>query len=158
MLLEEHAAYHKMAPKDVGLKAQTHIDVIRTTNQTGEQFHVQVPVYEDDTREAVKSRVNFFLSIIQDRMEDENKAVSKLNDTRQLKGIIERNSQNFVNKKSALDKRLEKGKLTKEAYEIHLKELQDGLKTANGDCLAKLDSMGEKFTPKDTPGDTPTEV
>jgi thiamine kinase-like enzyme len=145
MLLEDHAKYHALGPADVGLQATAYLDIARTTSHTGEQFHVQVPVYKEDTREQLKDRVNFFLSIIQDRMEDENKAVNKMNEIRQLQTSIERNAKSFLTQKKALDKRLKKQQLTMEQYNADLDTLKENLKTANQTILEKLDTMGHKM-------------
>ena len=145
MLLEDHAKYHKLGPSDVGLQATAYLDIARTTSHTGEQFHVQVPVYKEDSREQLKDRVNFFLSIIQDRMEDENKAVNKMNEIRQLQTSIERNGKSFLIQKKALDKRLKKQQLNLAEYNSELETLKENLKKANQTILEKLDTMGHKM-------------
>jgi hypothetical protein len=76
MLVKEHEKYHKMCPKDIrwdGTKV-SEIEVARQTEATGEQFCIKIPVFLEDSREILMDRVNFIYSIIQDRMEDENKA------------------------------------------------------------------------------------
>lgn len=83
-LIPEHEQHHSLGPKDVGIKwdkpAAMHVEVVRTTNQTGEQICVKVPVYGDESREELQKRLAMAYSIIQDRLEDENKAVNWRNE------------------------------------------------------------------------------
>lgn len=76
MLLQDHEKYHNMSPADIkweGTKV-CEFEVARQTEATGEQFCIKIPLFLEDTREVLMDRVNFVYSIIQDRMEDENKA------------------------------------------------------------------------------------
>lgn len=149
MLLQDHEKYHTMGPGDVGLKEPMHVGIIRTTAQTGEQFQFDVPIYPDDSREMVRNRINFVLSIMQDRMEDENKAVEELNKKQQrlrhLKILIEKNNKTFVNKAKALEKRLKRKAISKADYEAELEQLKAELKAANDPLQAELGSEGEIF-------------
>lgn len=142
MMLAEHERAHSLGPIDVGLKNEMVINIARTTNQTGEQFHFQVPIYPDDSRDMVNDRVNFCLSIMQDRMEDENKRVLAQNElvskARDAKMLIEKNHQTFVNKAKALEKSLRKGAFSEEEYKVKLTELQEGLAAANAQLEADL--------------------
>ena len=151
MLITEHEKYHKMTPKDVGLKEAMIINIARTTTATGEQFHFQVPVYPDDSREMVNDRVKFCFSFMQDRMEDENIAVDRLNKARQestmLKVSIDNNNKLFVKQMNALKKRLRKGQIEASDFDLEVKKLQDGLVTANAELNKKLEDAGEKYTP-----------
>jgi hypothetical protein len=76
-LMPEHEKYHKLSPRDLkfGEKPVMNFGVARTTAMTGEQLHVDCPVYMSDSREDVLNRLGFCYSIIQERLEDENKAV-----------------------------------------------------------------------------------
>src|ERR1043165_7982919 len=105
MLRSGHEKYHKMSPGDVGLKAVMPIQISRTTAETGEQFTTEVPVYPDDSREQMNDRINFALSIMQDRMEDVNKAIVEAREKAQKaqKAMV------MVRKVRALEKRLKKG-------------------------------------------------
>jgi hypothetical protein len=149
MILVEHAKYHEMGPKDVGLKEPVFVQVARTTDHTGEQFAFNIPIYPDDSREQVKDRVNFFLSVMHDRVEDINKAIVELDEknkkSQQIKELIGRNNQTFVNKAKALEKRFKKKQIKPEDYEVELKVLKDGLAAANGPLQKELEDAGEKF-------------
>lgn len=148
MLLPEHERFHKLAPSEVGLKEPTFIQVARTTNQTGEQFQFAVPVYPDDTREALKDRLGFFLSLAQERMEEENRAVEALNakqrEIRHAKILVEKNNQNFVNKVKDLKKRVRRGKMTADEANDAMKALREELRKANVEMVSSLTKANEE--------------
>lgn len=146
MLLPEHEVFHKMGAKDAGLTEKTVVHVVRTTNQTGEQFHAEIPIYPDDSREVIKNRVNFFLSIIQDRMEDENKAVqARDQETRRIHAISEamkRNNQSFANQSKALQKKLAKKQIKQAEFDSELGKIKANLITANQELEAAIGNPG----------------
>lgn len=146
MLLDEHEGYHKIGPKDVGLQTHAKIDVVRTTSVTHEQFHIEIPVYPDDSREMLRNRVGMFLSVIQDRLEEENKAVNALNKKQQTLRIaqesIKRNNKLFTDKKRKLDKQLRQKNIGDDEYKAKLKELQDELAKANETFSKSLEDEG----------------
>lgn len=83
MLLEEHKIYHELGPKDVRWadeeeKTACEVHIVRQTSATGEQINISVPLFAKDSREDVKSRLGMVYSILQDRMEEENKALIAL--------------------------------------------------------------------------------
>ena len=94
-LLPEFMKYHKLGPNELkfGEKAIMTLDVARQTNNTGEQLHISVPIYADDSREEMMSRIHMAYSILQERLEDENKVMQKLNDKIQAKRIREENQR-----------------------------------------------------------------
>lgn len=134
MLLPEHEKHHKASPADVGLKETARIAVIRTTNQTGEQFQIEIPVYPDDSREQLNDRVGFFLSIVQDRMEDENKAVNELNQraekVRRTGEQLKRLTSEFEKQVKAVKKRASKGELEQADADAQVKKLEDEFNAA----------------------------
>lgn len=163
MLLDNHKKYHEMGPKDAGLKGEVKLQVARTTDHTGEQFAMDIPIYPDDSREQVRDRVNFFLSLIHDRVEDVNKAIVEMNEREQklrhARELIKRNLQTFANKAKALEKRLKrKGKdgITQSEYEHALENLKAELKAANEPLQKELEAVGQKFEPP-VPEAAPTE-
>lgn len=152
MILAEHEKYHNMGPADVGLKETVFVQVARTTDHTGEQFAFNIPIYPDDSRESVKDRVNFFLSVMHDRVEDINKAMLELeakgNRSRQLKTLIDKNNQTFVNKAKALEKKFKRKVIKQDEYDTELAALKAGLKEANEPLQKELEAQGEQFEPK----------
>lgn len=78
-LLPEYEKYHSLGPKDVGIRnepAPMLVEIARQTNRTGEQITIKVPVYGDESRAVLHDRLQMAYSVLQDRMEDENKAVN----------------------------------------------------------------------------------
>src|SRR5580692_600922 len=124
MMLPEHEKYHKMPASEAHIKEKTIMHVSRSTAQTGEQFHAEIPIYPEDTREQIKDRTNFMLSIIQDRLEDENRAVNARNEEQQkINGAamaIERNKKSFISKTKALAKQLQRKKISKEEHDAQV--------------------------------------
>lgn len=131
MLMPSHEKYHKMSPKDVGLKDTMPLQLSRVTAETGEQFTFEVPIYPDDSREAVNDRVNFALSIMQDRMEDVNKAILE------AKVVSEKahKARQMTTQVRALEKRLKRGKITQEEYDKELALLDESF----GDAMEATD-------------------
>lgn len=147
MLLKEHEVYHKMDAAQAQLKEKAVMHIARTTNATGEQFHCEVPIYPDDTRAQIKTRLNFFLSLIQDRMTDENEAVMRNNLEHQRKvatqEALRRNNESFAKQAKALKKRIGKidhtGKgLSESEYETQLADLKSKLAQANAELEISL--------------------
>ncbi len=151
MILEDHAKYHDMGPKDVGLKEAVKLQVARTTDHTGEQFAFEIPIYPDDSREQVRDRVNFFLSIMHDRVEDVNQAMLESREKElkinHLRKAIENNNQRFVNQTKALEKRLKRKAIKQAEFDEELAKLQAELKEANELMQKELESLGEKHEP-----------
>lgn len=81
MLLPENERFHKLAPKDV-LKADEkpliEMQLAKQTTSTGEQIVMNCPMYASDTREELNDRIQMCFSIMQERMEEENKVLLKL--------------------------------------------------------------------------------
>lgn len=142
MMLPEHEKYHKMDAKDAHIKEKTIMHVTRNTTQTGEQFHAEIPVYPEDTREMVKERTNFLLSIIQDRLEDENKAVNEQTQKQQrindLAQAYKRNHISFQAKAKALKKELARKKLTLAEYDGQLELMKNNLELANKELESQI--------------------
>lgn len=145
-LLKEQEKYHQMSPTDVSMssdkKPVATIDVARTTNHTGEQFHVAVPVYADDTRDQVNDRLQFFLSIIQDRLEQENKAIVAQNEkaqkVRHIQESVRRNGIHFKKQLEALQKRARKEKWPEAQLISEREKLLKALKESNDKLLGAL--------------------
>lgn len=98
-LSPETKVFHSIGPKDIGLdperKPAMNIGIVRTTNQTGEQIHIDCPVYGDETREVLKQRLGFAYSVLQDRLEEENKAVAWQNKRQQtIRSVIAADKKN----------------------------------------------------------------
>lgn len=117
--MKGHERYHKLNPADLGLKAVMPLQVSRTTAETGEQFTIEVPIYPDDSREMLNDRVNFALSIMQDRLEDVNKAVVEA----RVKAQKAQAAKIMAAKVRALEKKKSRGKITEEQYQKELDEL-----------------------------------
>ncbi len=147
MLLDSHKKYHDMGPADLGLKETLYVQVARTTTQTGEQFIFNVPFYQDDSREMFTNRINFCLSVMQDRMEDENKAVEEVQ-KRQLattiaKGTIGRNHKAFVSQAKAVKKRFARGVIDEATADAEIAALKEKMVQANAEFQKQLDDAGE---------------
>ena len=116
MFSAETEQHHLLSPKDLQLdsdkKPAMNIDIARTTNHTGEQLHVTVPIYGDETREAIMQRLGFAYSIIQERLESENKVLDWQNiknaEMRRAATEIERLKKDLKSELLALDKRKRK--------------------------------------------------
>ena len=143
---QSHEKFHKMSPKEAGIKADCAIQIARTTTQTGEQFVTEVPIYVEDTREQVNDRVGFFLSIMQDRMEDANKAM--LEAAQRERDLYA--AKNLVNQVKALEKRLQRGKITQEQFDEELAKLN--AKAGKGLTLAS-EGSGEEVAEDSASGD-----
>ena len=79
MLIENdrHRRFHESGPKDVHWgKPKTAVCTIRVTRSTisDEQMEFICPVFSDDTRESLDSRLGMLLSVAQDRRDDAAKA------------------------------------------------------------------------------------
>lgn len=156
-MLPELEKYHSMSPKDVGLSGEkkqvTVIDVARTTNHTGEQFHVAVPVYAEDTRQELRDRIYFFLSIVQERLEEENRAIQVANDRNQklrnVQATVKRNALHFQKQLAALQKRAKKEKWQDEEFLAERTKLLKGLKDANHQLISSLESEEDRKTISD---------
>lgn len=139
MLNATDRKYHAMGPKDVGIvpdkKAAMFLDVIRTTNNTGEQLHMQIPVYGDETREELNNRFNFAFSFIQDRLEAENQSIEwknqRLTVIRRAQVVLEKNAKHFEKKLNELNKMRRKQNWSQEQFEHERKKLIEDLEKAN---------------------------
>lgn len=80
MLLDEHAKYHKLGPKDCNWEGKqcAEIAIARQTSALGEQCEIKVPIFTEDTREQMMDKIHMAYSIMQERMEDQNKVVMGL--------------------------------------------------------------------------------
>jgi hypothetical protein len=56
-------------------KKVSQIEFLRPTSGDGEQVSLACEIFSDDTRKEIEDRFNFLFSIVQDRLEDQNKAV-----------------------------------------------------------------------------------
>lgn len=141
MLLAEHKKYHEMSPKDVVKQEQSvmSIDVARTTTHTGEQFHVTIPVYISDSREELRDRMQFCLSIMQERMEEENEAMNRMNaavQTERVRGeSIRRNQLKLKKDRKELLIRSKREGWNKEVTDNELNDLQQKFETAQKTLL-----------------------
>jgi hypothetical protein len=133
----KYEVHKSLGAKDV-LKDSTpltQVSVTRVTSKTGEQFHMDCPIYGDDTREEINERMGMFLSIIQDRLEEENAAWNEIEEEQLKKRLIKeatkRNKASYEKQKAALDKRVAKKKITVEQYEAEVAELKTTFETAN---------------------------
>ena len=135
MLMEDHERFHKLSPKDVGLQNVMPLQLSRTTAETGESFTFEVPIYPDDSREMVNDRVNFALSIMQDRLEDVNKAMVIAREKAQKA----QHARAVANKVRALEKRLRKGKITQEAFDKEVEALDENF----ADAMAAVELEGK---------------
>lgn len=148
MLLDCHEPFHKLGPKDVFKAGKTpvmHVDVVRTTSHTGEQFHINCPVYEDDTREEMKTRVWTCLSLIQERLEEENEALDMVNKKTQAERLreesIRRNQSKFKKDKKELIARSRSEKWTKEQVDKELVDLESRFKQAQDTLLVNSNAQ-----------------
>jgi len=125
-LMPEHEKYHALGPSDLkfGEKPVMNFGVARTTAQTGEQLHVECPVYASDSREEVLSRLGFCYSIIQERMEDENKAVRWIDERVQKAARAHEKIKDLNNMADADAKRLKKDVKDLGALKEKLEELK----------------------------------
>lgn len=113
MFSADTEVHHSLGPKDLGLdpekKAAMSVDIARSTNHTGEQLHVSVPIYGTESREEIQKRLGFAYSIIQDRLEAENKLIdwqnSKQTTMRRSVTYIESLKKEMKAELNALDKR-----------------------------------------------------
>jgi hypothetical protein len=139
MLPMTDETFHMMGPKDLGIdpdkKSIMNMDIARTTNHTGEQLHISVPMYADDDRATVSKRLGFAFSIIQDRMESENKAMEfiKERSTTVHRGgeLVARNEKHFQEELNKISKQHERTKLTSEEFVAARTKLMEDLKAAN---------------------------
>lgn len=134
MLKSGHERYHKLTPKDIALQSPMPIQISRTTSQTGEQFTFEVPVYPDDSREMVRDRVNFALSVIQDRMEDENAAILE----RAKRAATAKAAKVLEKKVKAVERQLKRGKIKQEEADLQLAEAKE-------DHAAELEQIKIEF-------------
>ena len=72
MLLNNHAKYHAMGIKDIKIKRGKPIMAINMQRSVSEyeNWSTSVPIYKDDTREEIKTRLNVIASLLQDRQDD----------------------------------------------------------------------------------------
>jgi dipeptidase len=77
MLVRDHEKYHKMGAGDIKWSGNKvgQIEFLRPTSGDGEQCSVACEIFHDDTREDITKRFNWLFSIVQDRLEDQNRAV-----------------------------------------------------------------------------------
>lgn len=145
--MPEHKTYHTIGPKDLGFdgdkKAAMTVDILRTTNHTGEQIHIQVPVYGDETREELKTKLGFVYSIIQDRMEEENKAVEWLNERQNTANLaltlIKRNDALKKTNIEKLTKTARKRKWTDEQLKAELDKVEKEYTLSNEENTMKYE-------------------
>lgn len=166
MLLSEHQPYHVMGPKDIGLdpdkKSAMTIDVLRTTNHTGEQLHVQVPVYGNETREEVQQRLGFVYSLIQDRLEEENKAVAWRNERsdiiRRASEMSRRNQERLTKQLRLLDRKRKSERWTEETFIAERTKLMKEFEAVDAVNQAKIAHASEELqAAKELPYTGPTE-
>jgi len=133
---KQYKAHRVLGPKEVAKDSAifTKIDVVRVTSKTGEQFHMECPLYVDDTREEVNTRMGMLLSVVQDRLEEENEAWNEVETTQLKKRLIKeaakRNEKSLKTKKLALDNRLKHSKISTDDYTKELLELEEKFATA----------------------------
>lgn len=123
--------YHTLGPKDVW-KDETSVgtvDIARTTNATGEQLHINCPIYKTDTREELNERLQVCYSVLQDRLEQENRIVSENNKRAQQQRLtneaIKRNEAKYEKDLRNLQKEAKKQRWTDETLETKTKELRE---------------------------------
>lgn len=147
MLLPEHERFHKLSPKDVKLQGDKKhamvFDIQRTTLHTGENVHVSVPVYDDDSREELNDRIGFAFSVIQDRLEQENLAVTWRSDReqeiRQANEVQKRNLAELQKQLKEVEKAARKSKWDAETLDAKKSEIQEKYKMAMDPILAKAE-------------------
>ena len=128
-LLEEHDKYKAMGPSDVFKKEgepAMAIQVSRSTSHTGEQFSFECPIWKDDTREDVKNRLYWALSIVQDRLEEENEAMIRIEaanqKTRLKQEAAKRNEKRYNQRLKDLKRAKIKESWTDEAHQTKVDE------------------------------------
>jgi hypothetical protein len=87
-LIPEHEKFHALGPIDTiksGGERVMGIQIARQTNATGEQIVMECPVYNTDTRDELNARLQMCYSLLQDRLEDENKAMLALEEKAKAK-------------------------------------------------------------------------
>lgn len=129
--------YHAMAPKDTCKDGETplfRVNVVRTTSHTGEQFHIDCPVYSTDTREELDNRVGMCLSVIQDRLEAENEAYLAVQEASTKKRLTEealrRNQKKLEKDLKKLEQQRKTERWTDETYEAKKADLRTRFETA----------------------------
>lgn len=123
--------YHKMSPKDVGLQATMPIQISRTVAESGEQMTMEVPIYPDDSRDSMNDRINFALSVMQDRLENVNAAILEA----KVKADKANQARIAVSQVRALEKRFKKGTIKKAKFDEELAELNEKF----GDVMAGIE-------------------
>lgn len=158
MLLVEHTKYHKLGPKDlrfpvwgwlgrllnlfgiIKAPAVMNMEVTRNTSSTGEQIHISVPIYHGDDRRHMMDRINMAYSILQERLEDENKLMLELNDKaqkrRKAKLEIEKLHALYGEEFSSIEKRQKKEQFDDNYKAELLGKAQDSEEAAINKILA----------------------
>lgn len=136
-LSSKHRKYHELSPCDVFTKEETPItsyDVGRATSATGEQFHFSCPVYKSDTREELNNRIQFLMSIVQDRLEEENEAMqeaeAEVTKARRKGEVMKRNRSKYDAELKALKKEAKKKGWTEEETTTKVTELTNKFEKA----------------------------
>lgn len=131
-LTEETEKYHTLGPKETSKGSEEcwmKVNVVRQTSHTGEQFHFEIPVYASDTRDEMNDRIHMCLSVIQDRLEQENTAFLKIQAEEQKKRLtqeaIERNWKKFEREKKDLQKEAKKAGWKQETLDAKLADLTE---------------------------------
>lgn len=130
-LSKELEKYHKLSPKDVGLQATLPLQISRTVAESGEQMTMEVPIYPDDSREQMKDRINFALSVMQDRLEDVNAAILEA----KKKADKANQARIAVAQVRALEKRLKKGTIKQAKFDEEMAALNEKF----GDVMQEID-------------------
>lgn len=163
-LSERTKEFHTLGPCDVkkgGEETWMKVNVVRQTSHTGEQFHFEIPVYASDTREEMNKRIGMCLSVIQDRLEEENEAFLEIQQGEQKKRLTQeakkRNTLKFESEKKQLRKQAKKEGWTQEVldekiadvterYEAAMKTLDDGNQTIEEIVAAAPKNKAEGIT------------
>jgi hypothetical protein len=136
MFNKESERFHTLGPKETIKSGDPafRIGIVRTTSYTGEQFHIDCPVYADDSRAELHDRVGMCLSVIQERLEEENEAMVEINEreqkTRLREEVIKRNVMKFNKDKKDLEKEAKKAGWKPETLEAKIKDLEERFDTA----------------------------
>jgi hypothetical protein len=133
-LLIEHEKYHTMGPKDVKWEGEQAfpMQISRQSSGLGEQITIECPVYKDDTREDMMNRIHMCYSIIQERLESENKALleaegkakKRAHDTVLRKEAKGRNEARYKREQKELRRTANKEKWDGNQLEIKLEKLE----------------------------------
>jgi hypothetical protein len=135
-MLPEHTKYHSLGPQDIswGKENEERVMTFAVTRQSsafGEQTSMECPVFASDSREMMMNRIHMCYSILQERMEDENKvtitlegkARERAKEIKLKKEAQDRNQKRFEAEKKEINRKAHAEKWKGDRIEKELEEL-----------------------------------